>query len=464
MIRTRQWLLSSAIALSFLSGPATAAVSQSQANQLGNSLTPFGSPTAGNDSGTIPKWTGGLTPSDAPSSYEGTGDHHPNPFPDDERLFTINADNAEQYREHLTPGLMALLETYPTSFEIPVYRSRRTHAVPDWVAANIKDNATSATIVGEGAGIDGAYGGYPFPILSGNSEQKAWQVMWNHLTRWRGIYVQWRVNESPVQQNGSYSLVRSKREAYFNYYDPSGGESTLDNLIFYYLSFTESPPRLAGGAILVHETLNQIKQPRYGWGYNAGQRRVRRAPNLAYDSPIAASDNLRTADDTDIFNGALDKYDWEYIERKEVYIPYNNYKLGSPEYSYDEVLGVSHINPDLTRWELHRVHVVEATLKDDERHIYEKRRFYVDADSWNAVLVDQYDGRGELWRVTTAMTKNFYELPGVWNQLEVNHDLQARRYYVLGLDNEEQRTRTFSDDPPSERYFSPSSLRRRSVR
>ncbi len=458
----KNWLLGSLLALSVVTAPAHAAVSASEAARLGDDLTPFGSIKAGNAAGTIPPWTGGLT--EPPAGYEGSGQHHINPFPDDQVLFTINAGNADQYSEFLSTGVKAMLETYPASFEIPVYQSRRTHAVPEFVEENTRENATSATIVGEGAGLDGAFGGYPFPILHGNNEEKAWQAVWNHLTRWRGISITRRSSEVAVQQDGDYSLVTSQQEAFFNFYNPEGGEDQLDNIIFYYLSFTLSPPRLAGGAILVHETLNQIVNPRNGWGYNAGQRRVRRAPNLGYDSPIAAADNLRTADDTDIFNGALDRYNWSYKGMQEMYIPYNNYRIGEKGLPYSEILGVSHLNPDLTRWELHRVHVVEATLKKDARHIYGKRVFYIDEDSWNTVLLDQYDGRGNLWRVSMAVLKNYYELPGVWSALEVFHDLQARRYHVQGLDTEEPQTRVFTDDVPNKRYFSPASLRRRSVR
>lgn len=458
----KNWLLGSVLALSVATSSAHAAVSASEAARLGDDLTPFGSIKAGNDAGTIPPWTGGLT--EPPEGYKGSGQHHINPFPDDEVLFTINARNADQYSEFLTDGVKAMLDTYPASFEIPVYQSRRTHAVPDFVARNTKENATSATIVGEGAGLDGAFGGYPFPILHGNAEEKGWQAVWNHLTRWRGISVTRRASEVAVQTDGDYSLVTSQQEAFFNFYNPEGSEEELDNIIFYYLSFTLSPPRLAGGAILVHETLNQIVNPRNGWGYNAGQRRVRRAPNLGYDSPIAAADNLRTADDTDIFNGALDRYNWTYKGLREMYIPYNNYRIGEAGLPYSEILGVSHINPDLTRWELHRVHVVEANLKKDARHIYGKRVFYIDEDSWNTVLLDQYDGRGNLWRVSMAILKNYYELPGVWSSLEVFHDLQARRYHVQGLDTEEPQTRVFTDDVPNKRYFSPAALRRRSVR
>ncbi|OEY66974.1 DUF1329 domain-containing protein [Marinobacter sp. X15-166B] len=449
------WLL-------LVSGGVHAAVSSTQAARLGKDLTPFGSPVAGNDAGTIPAWTGGLT--SPPPEYEGPGHHHPDPFADDEVLFTIDAGNADRYRDQLSDGVMAMLQTYPETFRVPVYVSRRTHAIPEWVAENTRNNAVSARIVGKGEGLSGAYGGYPFPILSGTDEQKAWQTIWNHLTRWRGVSGTRRSSEVAVRANGSYSLVTSQQEVFFNYYNPEGSEETLDNVIFYYLSFTQSPPRLAGGAILVHETLNQIINPRNGWGYNAGQRRVRRAPNLGYDSPIAAAENLRTADDTDIFNGALDRYDWHYEGLREIYLPYNNYAIGQQGLPYSEILGATHVNPDFTRWELHRVHVVEATLKSGQRHIYSKRRFYVDADSWNVLLIDQYDGRGELWRVTMGLAKNYYELPGVWTALDVYHDLQARRYHVLGLDTEEPGTRVFTADVMNKRYFSPASLRRRSVR
>lgn len=450
--------------VSVIASPAMAAVSASEAARLGQDLTPFGSVRAGNEAGTIPPWTGGLTPEDAPAAYRGSGQHHPNPFPEDQVLFTITASNAGQYDEFLTDGLRAMLDTYPTSFRLPIYQSRRTHAVPERVEENTRANATSAVIVGEGAGIEGAYGGYLFPILHGDNEEKAWQVIWNHLVRWRGVSVTRRSSEVAVQTDGDYSLVTSRQEAFLNFYNPEGSEETLDNVIFYFLSFIESPPRLAGGAILVHETLNQIINPRNGWAYNAGQRRVRRAPDLGYDAPVTAADNLRTADDTDIFNGALDRYNWEYQGRREIYVPYNNYLLSKGGTPYSEILGIAHLNPDLTRWELHRVHVVEATLKEGERHVYGKRRFYVDEDSWNTLLLDQYDGRGELWRVTFGMAKNYYELPGVWTALDVYHDLQARRYHVLGLDTEEPTTRQFTNEVPNLRYYSPSSLRRRSVR
>lgn len=454
-------LLRSILALALTSSMVQAAVSPEEAQRLKRDLMPLGGELKGNGKD-IPDWTGGLT--EKHPEYSRPGQHHPDPFKDDQVLFTITAQNMGQYQEHLTPGLQTLLRTYPTTFKLPIYQTRRTSAAPDWVYENTFKNATRAELVRGGNGIEKAYGGVPFPILSGNAETKGLQVIWNHLTRWRGVFLTRRSSEASVQRNGEYQLVTSQQEIFFNYSNPNGSYDKLDNILFYYLSFTISPPRLAGGAVLIHETMDQVREPRKAWGYNAGQRRVRAAPNLAYDSPIAASENLRTADDTDMFTGAPDRYNWKYLGKQEMYVPYNSYKISQEGVKYRDVLGASHINPDLTRFEKHRVHVVEATLKPGARHIYSKRVFYIDEDSWSILLVDQYDDRGELWRVSTAFTKNYYELPGTGPSLDVFYDLQARRYHVQGLMSEERATYVFTNDIPNERYFRPQELRRRGTR
>ncbi|MCP5207078.1 MAG: DUF1329 domain-containing protein [Hahellaceae bacterium] len=452
-------LLAGFVLLSCMGLAVEAKVSTKEADQLGKELTPFGAIQKGNETGTIPGWDGGIkTP---PPEYKREGQHHPDPFAKDKVLFSIDAQNVGKYDKNLTEGVKALIKTYPTTFKLNVYESRRTHSAPDWVIKNTKANALTAELAQGGNGITHAYGGVPFPILTGDDKTKALQAIWNHLTRWRGVFVTRRTSEVAVQRNGDYTLVTSQQEVAWNFYNPEGSEKDLNNILFYYLSFTKAPARLAGGAILVHETMDQVKEPRQAWGYNSGQRRVRKAPNLAYDSPIAASDNLRTADDTDMYNGAPDLYDWTYKGLKEMYIPYNSYKASQPNVTYKDLLQVSHINPDLTRWEMHRVHVVEAKLKKGSRHIYHKRVFYIDEDSWNIALVDQYDARDELWRVSMAYLKNFYELPGVWTAFDVFYDLVDRRYHVNGLDSEEKDTRIFENKVPNLREFSPAGLRRR---
>ena len=446
-----------AVALVLLAGNSMAAVSPQDAAKLGSSLTPLGAEKAGNAAGTIPAWTGGIT--QPPAGYQGSGKHHVDPFAGDKPLFTITRANLAQYRNQLTPGQVALFEAYPDTFQMPVYPSRRSGSAPQWVYDNTARNAASAKLLDGGNGFADAFGGIPFPI-----PQNGVEALWNHIARYRGTYVVRRASEVAVQRNGSYSLVTSQQEALFKFYDPKGSYANLNNILFYYLSFTRSPARLAGGAVLVHETLDQVKEPRQAWGYNAGQRRVRRAPNLAYDTPISTADGLRTADDTDMFNGAPDRYDWKLLGKREIYIPYNSYRLTSPEVKYKDLLQVGHLNPAYTRYELHRVWVVEGTLKTGERHIYSKRTLYLDEDSWQAAVVDQYDGRGELWRVSMAYLKNYYELPTTWSALDVFHDLQARRYHVQNLDNEEANTIDFSQPMAEDSYFTPAALRRRGTR
>lgn len=450
-----------------LASPLQAAVSAQQAAQLGQSLTPFGAPKEGNgkDVSTglgIPAWTGGIQESDIPASYTRPGQHHPDPFAEDDVVIKIDAQNLNQYADKVPEGVQEMLRTYSDTFHLNVYPSRRSTSAPQWVYDNTKTNATRANLLP--TGVENTFGGKPFPILHGSNEEKALQAIWNHILRWRGQYVVRRASEVAVQRNGSYSLVTTQQEVMFRYYDYDNySADTLDNIIFYYLAFTTAPARLAGGAVLVHETLDQAKMARQAWGYNAGQRRVLRSPNLAYDSPIAAADGLRTADDTDMYNGAPDKYNWTLVsdEPVEMFIPYNNYKIASPDVKYADLLMRGHINPDHQRWELHRVWVVEANLKPGERHLYAKRRFYIDADSWQVAAVDQYDRRGELTRVSLAYIKNFYEVPTQWTALDVFHDLRAERYHVQSLVNEENSTLDFSQSIPSESYFHPAALRRR---
>ncbi|MBD9484552.1 DUF1329 domain-containing protein [Pseudomonas sp. PDM14] len=450
-------LMGAAIALALSAGSVMAAVSSQEAAKLGASLTPFGAEKAGNADGSIPAWTGGITR--APAGYQGNSSHHVDPFPQDKPLFTITKANLEQYKDKLSAGQIALFNAYPDTFNMPIYPTRRSGSAPQWVYDNSIKNASTAKLLDGGNGFADAYGGIPFPI-----PQSGVEALWNHIVRYRGSHIVRRSAEVAVQRNGAFSPVVTEQEALFRYYDPKGSFADLNNILFYYLSFTKSPARLAGSAALVHETLDQVKEQRQAWGYSAGQRRVRRAPNLAYDTPISASEGLRTADDTDMFNGAPDRYDWKLLGKKELYIPYNNYKISSPQVKYKDVLQVGHINPQLTRNELHRVWVVEGTLKPGARHIYSKRTLYLDEDSWQAAVVDQYDGRNELWRVSVAYLKNYYDLPTTWSAMEVFHDLQGRRYHVQNLDSEEPTTVDFSQPIPADSAFTPAALRRRGTR
>ena len=209
----------------------------------------------------------------------------------------------------------------------------------------------------------------------------------------------------------------------------------------------------------MHETLNQNIEPRKAWVYKPGQRRVRRAPNVAFDNPGTAADGLRTSDQFDMYNGSPERYDWELVGKKEIYVPYNSYKLHSKELKYDDILSPLHMNPDHLRYELHRVWVVDAVLKPGSGHLYKRRTFYIDEDSWQILHVDQYDNRDQLWRVSEAHVINYYDVPVVWTTVEAHYDLQSGRYLAMGLNNEESFTADFSVKKDSS-DFTVSALRR----
>lgn len=439
----------SAVALAFTASATLAAVSADEAASLGKTLTPMGAERAGNAAGTIPAWDGGLT---KPVAGYKEGGHYPDPFAGDKPLFTIDASNMEKYKANLSPGQMALLKTYPT-WKMNVYPTRRSASFPAGHYKETAANATKVKLVESGNGFTGTKGGIPFPIPKSGLE-----VIWNHLARYRGDTYGLSWSQAAVLRDGSYTLVRFEYEYDFIYGNLSKPEATReDNKLFNFLQMVTAPARLAGQILLVHEYADQVKQPRRAWTYNPGQRRVRLAPNVVYDNPGTATDGLRTNDDFLMFNGATDRYEWKLIGKREMYVPYNSHKLVGNSVKYADVLKPGHLNPDLARYELHRVWVVEATLKEGTSHLYKRRTFYVDEDSWMVVVVDKYDARSELWRVAEQHNINFYNVPMTYPALEAHHDLQSARYIAMGLRNEEPEV--YESIKRSESDFSPSGLR-----
>lgn len=432
----------------------TAGISDADLARLGQDLTPLGAERAGNADGSIPAWDGGLT--SGPPGYA-PGDHHPNPFADESPLFTVTAANYGDYRDLLTAGAIAMFETYPDTYRMPVYPTHRTASVPQRIYDATKEFAPSAALVNDGSGITGAIRGIPFPVPGSGIE-----VLWNHLLRYRGDAAIRRIGQAAPQRSGRYTMVEFQDEFWFNYARDDIGPNELNNTIIFFKQEVKAPPRLAGTILMVHETLDQVIEPRRAWVYNAGQRRVRRAPQVAYDNPGTAADGMRTSDQFDMFNGAPDRYTWTLVGKREMLVPYNSYRLHSDEVDPQDILAPLHINQDLTRYEKHRVWVVDATLREGTSHIYSRRTLYVDEDSWQILAVDQYDNRGDLWRVSEAHCINYYDVPTFWATLEVHIDLIAGRYLAIGLDNH-MPMYDFSIER-TEGDYSPGALRRSGVR
>lgn len=416
--------------------------------------TPVGAQKSGNASGSIPAWTGGIT--SPPAGYK-QGDHHQDPFAGDKVLFTIDATNFNDYADNLTVGQKAMFDKYPDTYKMDVYKSRRSASFPQRIYQKTIENGKTGKLSAGGEGVENVAEGFPFP-----DPKNAYELMLNHKLKFKGSGGVRYNNQVAPTASGRYTVVKLKEELLGKYYTEGNTIADIENILLYFYQVVESPARLAGRILLVHETMNQMETPRQAWIYNPGQRRVRRAPNVAYDNPGTASDGLRTNDMTDMFNGAMDRFDWKVVGKKEMYVPYNSYKVHSGDLDYSDIVRPGHLNPDLMRYEVHRMWVVEATLKEGVRHINSRRTFYLDEDSYQIMLVDHYDRRGNIWRFSEAHSINYYDVPTFWTTVETHHDLRSGRYVAVGLDNKDP-VNTFNV-PLSEANYTPQALRKRGRR
>jgi len=443
-----------------------AAVSPQEAAKLGKELTPVGAIRAGNAEGTIPEWTGRknfppetlrYTPADLekmrkqdPAGVEKQfqGSLQKEYF---QPQFEISKANMAKYAAQLTEGQKAMLTKYPT-FRMKVFKSVRTAFYPEQIEQATIANASTASLEGSDL-IKGAKLGFPFPIPKSGAE-----VIWNHKLKFHGPSARRYNNQAIVRPDGSYLITKLIEDVKFKYANPEEPVGADTKLLAYYLAEVISPPRVAGQITLVHESSGQ-GSGRAAWLYSPGLARVTRAPDVGYDNPSLGSDNEQYNDQVDVFNGALDRYSWKLLGRKEIYIPYNAFQINSPLVKYKDILKPFHINPELARYELHRVWVVEANLKPGLRHNFAKRVFYVDEDSWAIAAVDCYDGRGQLWKVQEAHLLTAPFIPTTTGLPELIYDLQTNRYFATTLTNEDAIADFAMRFPDS--YFDPANLKRK---
>jgi hypothetical protein len=457
MMRIKTPIKATVVAAALLLGTAAlAGVTADEAAKLKTTLTPFGGEKAGNKDGSIPAWDGGLTK--APAGFT-EGGRRPDPFAGEKPLYTVTAKNMDQYADKLSDGIKAMLKRYPDSFRLDVYPTHRTAAAPQWVYDNTFKNATQAKIV-DGVGgpqPEGAYGGIPFPIPKTGAE-----VIWNHHLRWKGQSWHWDATMYLTTADGKRVLTNNAAAEHSSPYYFKDRPADKFNGDYYLIRMVNAgPPIRAGEAIVGRQNINDEKTA--SWVYLTGQRRVRKLPNACCDTPSPTTAGLMTFDELEVFSGKIGRFDWKLVGKQEMLVPYNENKTLQAAKDA-EVMSEHHMNPDHVRWELHRVWVVDATLKPGERHTVSRSRYYIDEDSWYGVLGDRWDSKGQLWRTMWQLPMVAPEMPGVVAKTFGFYDLLTGAWFVNGVFNEKREQYRVMDKPYADSQFSPDALAGEGVR
>jgi hypothetical protein len=386
-------------------------------------FTPSGAIKEANADGSIPAWEGAAAPLPGYEWGKLRRDHWK--YKDDKPLFSIDAASADKYAEKLSPGQVAMLKQ-TKGYRMDVYPSRRTCGVPDFVAANTRKNVGAAKVAADGWSLkEATVPGYPFPVPSSGVE-----AMWNSKMRYRGVGIDYKKTITAVSpRRGSSEWIRADSEQ--SLFIPSGAKgaqplSSFPPVEFYvYFAYT-APAALAGQALAITQYLDQAENETFY--YFPGQRRVRRMPTYSHDSPQIGMENQYTLDEPNVFNGALDRFDWKLVGKKEMIVPYNAFGAHDFKARFEDVAGSDFIAPGHRRYELHRVWVIDATVKAGMRHSAPKRTIYLDEDSWAPVMMVDYDGQGKIAKLREGFVIPVFETGSCDGMAMVQYNVAEGRY------------------------------------
>ncbi|GLU39224.1 DUF1329 domain-containing protein [Pseudomonas sp. NBRC 100443] len=413
--------LASVLALAVLGGAVQFA--SAGANQLDDSeLTAFGAQRGASADGRIPAYTG--EPIGLPACYDKSEPRNLCDPWNDKPLYTITAQNLEQYAGSLTEGQKAMFARYP-DFKMNVYPSRRTMRAPEYYLANSKKNVDSCKTTKEGTAIEGCYGGVPFPLPKTGNE-----VLWNHQLAYTP-HLSANLRSYLVDGSGRRIMVNAQNNLTSNPFTDSTNTGPSQQSIEYFRvrNAVYEPARRNGELVMIRTNLAGEQR---AWQYLPGQRRVKLAPDLSYDTPSPVAGGITTMDEQRLLLGRQDRYDFKYVGVQEKLINYNNFAVYDyKSCSEDKLFTKSFPNPECIRWELHRVRVVEATLKPGFRHLLPKRSFYLDEDASGLGIADSYDSAGKLIRIDTMLSIPDYVFGyGVIQDNTVTFDLERGAYTI----------------------------------
>lgn len=406
-------LCATVVALLAASTGAFAAVTAEEAAKLKSTLTPLGGEKAANKDGSIPAWDGKATVAATPK----IGDIPTQVFAGEKPVVQISAKNMTQYADKLSEGTQALLKKYPDTFRVDVYPTHRTAVAPQYVYDNTLKNATHCKTKANGYSVEGCFGGIPFPIPKDGVE-----AIWNYLLRVEAESTELNFKNIIGTSDGVRTMATHNDQSnQYPFYYKDGSAEKWTGEYWMQRFMTIAPPFKAGESLVIRDSVN-VDTTRQTWQYLVGQRRVRRAPTVAYDTPDFVASGANYFDEVMGLMGSPDRYQWKLIGKKEMYVPYNTNGLVTAK--EEDAFAKHHMNPDKLRWELHRVWEVEATVAPGKRHAVPKRRYYLDEDTWLVTLMDGYDPEGKLWRTTQVFPYIVPEIPAVVIKPVTVFDLQ----------------------------------------
>ncbi len=396
-----------------------------EAAQLGKTLNGFGAIKAGNKEGTIPEWTGGICspPADyKPKNGPAGGGPYIDMFASDKPLFKITAADVAKYADKLDDGTKELFRLHPQTYYMLVYPTRRPACYPNWMYENSIKNVMKPRIVGgSNPSVTGAHAQVPFPIPKTGVE-----VMWNALLKpeipaytiqYTNVYVDSSNHRSLIDQTWARQIN--------HYWDNSLTSLPEDKPFKELVSNAMYPPAQVGLKYLRYQFLRPDLKGAPAWSYIAGQRRVRMAPETSYDGVAPTGGGTMLWDEVNGYDGNMDRYDFKLLGRKEMYIPYNTKESNLQPL---EISTPNHLDPAAIRYELHRVWVVEATLKPGERHVQKKKMFYIDEDSWYISIYYGVDHADKIHHLHYFFLTQEYDKPGIRFTGWLTYDFSKRVY------------------------------------
>lgn len=325
---------------------------------------------------------------------------------------TVDRASAAALADLLTPGQQALLAELPDTFQLPVYPTTATEPAAAGAPARLDENGA----------IGGIGPGLPFPNLAPSDPDAGLKAIWNHRLRLRGTGLERMTVKAVVRTDAPLEPI-AVRERLASGFDPAGLQR--------HLTAIAAPPRLAGSIKLLHEPL---AGPTLGWQRSPGQALPSLKPTTEAggDTPVIGTDGLLAEDQLDGFRGDPARWRWRLVERGIRLMPWSAENFASRDGALAQLLAPHHPDPGRLRYERRDVLRLDARLRPGHASPWPQRSYYLDAATWQVLLVELHDAAGRLHRLQEVHVRR---LGAQWLPLvTVVYDLPGRRYLATGIE------------------------------